>query len=815
MGFDIVPVEARITSSEGARGEPGVDAILSSDSLRTGEATAAADVDILNVYRSLGLRADFQEQLKVLIDSLPTGAERDSLRGDLASESLRDGLPSEALPLFLGRDHGLIVWRNVDRFGVLQDSGRFVLRYPEIWLARCVALRDAGYLEAALDLIDFCDTSRAPFADVPDVVVFLRGTMAHQVGDFGSAIRDLTRAADGGETATLRDQAERELLWTLVEAGETEAARERLLRGGSTARLRDSTFVLLLGERLVFEGRAAAAESLYDRASGDFREGPGGVAAFDALAALRAARGDSGDAAFHLRGAEIALAGRAWDAAIRLAARARAAPGADNALRETAALKEGLAYYNGGRNDEAVASLESLRAGAPRREIAREALIHLGRAERRRGRPDASRRHYERFLVEFPDDPFVEEVLWDLGWRDLKARKVGRALDRFHELGRRFPWGKRRPEALLREALAHDALDDPAEAVRDLERLMLLGPDASLGAQAVYFRARFLRALGDKRRASALEDSLVANYPDTFYATYLVVEKGGPEAAWWKAPAGAGDLAFRVAQGYSHEGEAAAARAWIGAQTAGPDSLAPSRRLRRAELLASAGLIEFVEAELVELEAEQPPAPWRDFHLARLYRRYGLHHRALTAGSRFANARRAPRPVEVTRFLFPAAYLDLAVSAASGTDLDPRLLLAVAREESWFEEDVVSRAGAIGLVQILPSTGLALSESLGDPPATPHLLTKPQTSLRLGASYLASLLREFDGSLILAAAAYNGGESNARDWSAFHRAEDPPQSIESISFTETRGYVKKVLRSLWIYRSLYPTASEAASEASR
>lgn len=762
----------------------------------------------IDAYRDLGFRAALQEALEARLGAEPAGPSRDSLLAELAAERLRDGRAREALPLLLEKQHG--VFRATE--GSLANSGTVGFSDPAGWVARCVALRDAGYLESCRDGLALCDSGGTQLEAIADVVAYLSGTVALRLGDVGAAVRGLALAADTGETATIRDDAERELLWALVAAGETEAARERLLRGGSTARLGDSTFVLVLGERLVAEGRAAAAESLYDGAADDFRDSPGGIAAFDALATLRAARGDSGDAAFHLRGAEIALAGRAWDAAARHAARARAARGAGEALRETARLTEGLAYYSGGRNDDAVAALESLRAASPRRDVTREALIHLGRAERRRGRPDASRKHYERFLVEFPDDPFVEEVIWDLGWRDLKARKVGRALDRFRELGRRFPFGKRRAEALLREALAYDALGDQAEAVRDLERLMLLGPEASLAAQGVYFRARCLRALGEKRRAAALEDSLVANYPETFYATYLALGGGAPEeSAWWEGPDDAADLAERVAREHSPQEEIEAARAWLGPEALAGNAYASTRRLERAGYFARAGLARFLEAELAAIEEEGGRTPALGFHMARLYRRHGLHHQALTAGSRFANARRAPRPAAVTRFLFPAAYLDLAAWAARDANLDPRLLLAVAREESWFEEDVVSRAGAIGLVQILPSTGLDLSRSLGDPPATPHLLTKPGTSLRLGGAYLASLLREFDGSVILAAAAYNGGESNARDWSAFHRPSDPPHSIESISFTETRGYVKKVLRSLWIYRALYPTASEATS----
>jgi soluble lytic murein transglycosylase len=243
-----------------------------------------------------------------------------------------------------------------------------------------------------------------------------------------------------------------------------------------------------------------------------------------------------------------------------------------------------------------------------------------------------------------------------------------------------------------------------------------------------------------------------------------------------------------------------------------PDSLPENRRVRRMRLLASAGLGDLLEAEFALLSADEEGDPWRDFLLARLARRFGLHQAALTAASRFADARAAraasERPVEVTRLVFPPAFLDLAEDAARGTEIDPRLLLAVAREESWFDPDAVSAAGAIGLCQFMPGTGRSTALRLGERDFTAWSLRDPAVSLRFAAAYLSSLLSEFDGSLVLSAAAYNGGEGNARAWSAFHASEDVPGSIEAISFTETRGYVKKILRSLWIYKRAYPAEGD-------
>jgi soluble lytic murein transglycosylase len=747
-------------------------------------AIPAADPSLIEAYRTLGFRDLLSEALE---RALPAAAasDRAALARELAAERLRAGKPAAALALLTGAGAG----------------------GPEAAFARAIALRDAGCLEAALEAFDACDTSTAPLAELPDVVAYLCGTTAHRLGRLDRAAADLSRAALLGESALVRESAERGLLFALVEIDSIDGAWRRLRDGGPIARLNDPELVLFLGERLVGVGRGAAAESLYDRACDGFRGQPSALAAFDALRQLRERRGEPPDAAAWLRGAALAIDAGAWregvDAAERAERSARSPAEADSAR-----LLRGKALYKGERWDAAAERLRDLLEATADSTVGREALLFLARSERRAGRAERARALYERFLVAFAGDPFCEEVLWDLAWADRKAGKASAARARFHVIAKRLPSGKRGDEALFQEALACAALGAPGEAERDLERLTARAPAAPLAAQALFFRARLARGRGDERHAAALLDSLVDEFPDSFYATYVVGAASGPEAAWRPPPDGAWRLADRAARAYSARRELDAARSWVGPAAADDDTLADARRLRRAALLASAGLTDLLEAELALFEAEGEKGAWRDFLLARLYRRYGLHDRALGAGSRFANARRGGRPIEIARFLYPSAYLDVAVRAARAANLDPRLLLAIAREESWFDADVVSAAGAIGLCQIMPATGRATARALGEPDLEAWALREPSVSLRLGAAYLASLLREFDGSLILSAAAYNGGEGNAREWRTFYQADDPPASIEAIAFTETRGYVKKILRSVWAYEAAYPLEPE-------
>jgi soluble lytic murein transglycosylase len=149
----------------------------------------------------------------------------------------------------------------------------------------------------------------------------------------------------------------------------------------------------------------------------------------------------------------------------------------------------------------------------------------------------------------------------------------------------------------------------------------------------------------------------------------------------------------------------------------------------------------------------------------------------------------------------PRAYEWLVVPAARRHGLDPNLLLAVMRVESAFQKHIVSYAGAVGLMQIMPRTGQMIAHALGRDDFTPADLLDPRLNLEFAAWYLSSLIHRFDGHLPLAIAAYNGGPHNVRSWMQ-QSAEQTPLDVllERIPFTQTHRYVRKVLVYYQAYR---------------
>ncbi len=136
---------------------------------------------------------------------------------------------------------------------------------------------------------------------------------------------------------------------------------------------------------------------------------------------------------------------------------------------------------------------------------------------------------------------------------------------------------------------------------------------------------------------------------------------------------------------------------------------------------------------------------------------------------------------------------------------EPAFVLGIIRQESGFQPDIRSSAGARGFMQLLPSTAEIVARKLGVA-YDASMLTDPEYNMRLGSKYLGDQVDRFSGSYIMAAAAYNAGPGRPAQWISFcgdprTGGTDPIDFIECIPFSETRNYVMRVLENAQIYRA--------------
>ncbi len=158
-------------------------------------------------------------------------------------------------------------------------------------------------------------------------------------------------------------------------------------------------------------------------------------------------------------------------------------------------------------------------------------------------------------------------------------------------------------------------------------------------------------------------------------------------------------------------------------------------------------------------------------------------------------------PNNAWRAAFPLPYELNLRSEAAHNQVDPMLVAGLIRQESAFESKALSRAGAVGLMQVEPTTALKVARQLRVRYARARL-TDPGYNLQIGSRYLANLLQSF-GTPEAALAAYNAGEDHVAEWTTGQNYLETPEFVESIPFTETREYVQIVIRNAEVYRQVY------------
>jgi len=152
---------------------------------------------------------------------------------------------------------------------------------------------------------------------------------------------------------------------------------------------------------------------------------------------------------------------------------------------------------------------------------------------------------------------------------------------------------------------------------------------------------------------------------------------------------------------------------------------------------------------------------------------------------------------------YPRAFGEFVELYAKTFDVDPKLAYSMMREESRFKTDVVSKADAIGLMQIIPPTARRLAEEVALENFNIRYLYVPEINIKLGIKYLSDLSEMFDGNKIYMIPSYNAGEEAVERWVKASDASTPEEFIEEIPYDETNGYIKRVLKSYWIYDRLY------------
>ena len=155
------------------------------------------------------------------------------------------------------------------------------------------------------------------------------------------------------------------------------------------------------------------------------------------------------------------------------------------------------------------------------------------------------------------------------------------------------------------------------------------------------------------------------------------------------------------------------------------------------------------------------------------------------------------------KLIYPLYYSDYINKFSGITGLDPFLVTALVREESYFNTDAVSSSNAQGLMQILPGTASDIARWKNFGNAHYNRIFEAETNLKYGTAYLSYIKERLQNNDMFAIAGYNGGPGAVEKWTKSLNYSDMDEFVENIPYEQSRNYVKKVYRSYWNYKRIY------------
>ena len=498
------------------------------------------------------------------------------------------------------------------------------------------------------------------------------------------------------------------------------------------------------------------------------------------------------------RRAERLFARGRWRSARRayqaLAARSKAAERASYRLRM------GVSQYRGRATWPALSTLAKLELSVPEENA--ERLYTLAALYRRVRREKLVFQQIYLLSKKYPRSPWYEQALFLAGNYYLLLPDMERAHRYYRMLYERFPQGEHAEMSHWKVAWWHYRERRLPEAQRLFEEHVRNYPSSSQAAASLYWLGR-LAEQEFPVKAATYYRRLVESFPNFYYGHLgrrrLAAMLAIPALLQPEAPVPLGKFRERASGASQTESLAASAE----------------QHWKKAKLLESVWLMDLALGELQAARARDSSSRFLGRELARLEKERGRHHLALRYAKRFLSgyltSRLAELPREEWELLFPLPWWEQVKEQAEAAKLDPYLVAGLIRQESEFNPQARSRANARGLMQLLPSTARRVARGVPNRSARQYRLSRlylPEYNLTWGTHFLKKVLDLFEGRPELGLAAYNAGENRVKQWLSEADRNDmnfaePTEFIESIPFTETRGYVQSVLRNAELYRRIY------------
>jgi len=409
------------------------------------------------------------------------------------------------------------------------------------------------------------------------------------------------------------------------------------------------------------------------------------------------------------------------------------------------------------------------------------AVVRRGRANRahaeRKSSGQAARQYLERVITLGADRDLSIRALRALFAGQVQSELFEPSLATLRQLRRLDPTDTTGAAHLWQLGWHEYARRNWSGAIGDWTELVELYPAESAARRGRYWTARAFAALGEGERAQQIYGELANADTSDFYCRNA--------RAHQKRQATRAAAAARVVE------------AW-------PDDPA----LRRARLLTDLGLDDLASSEIEISRAKAEPHAVAALEALILSRRGERRKSMLTIRAAFpalGSPYQASLPEPARRLYYPMEYQETIRKWAEANHLSPYVVHGMIRQESGFDVNAVSSAGARGLMQLMPSTAKELAHRFGVP-FSHDRMSDPAFNLQLGTTYFRQVMSMFDDNLELALAGYNGGPFRIKRLWHQSGSGEVDRFLEGLDIEESKTYVKRILVLSDSYRQLYPTA---------
>ena len=443
-------------------------------------------------------------------------------------------------------------------------------------------------------------------------------------------------------------------------------------------------------------------------------------------------------------------------------------------------------------------------------------LYRAGRGHHLGNDKTTAKKYYLKLIQQYPDDDYT-------GWSLRRLATLGSKREGVTYLDMaiaQFP--KHAPEALVEKAKVLQALNSPKSAENALQTLLTDYKHSEAAAEYRWDVASEKAKAGDFLTAWKWAQPIVTNNPDS-----AIAPKAGFWIAKWAEKLNRPDHAAiayktvltRFPRSY-YAWRSAVALGWdVGDFTTVREKI--PQVVKASKITPPGGSPTFQQLYKLGLESEA----WAQFQfdisdrseltvaddftqgLMKLYQGQNLRginqiwylqdRDSREDRQQWQQLRQTP---EYWQALYPFPYEETILKWSKQRQLNPLLVTSLIRQESRFEPEIESSAGALGLMQVMPATGKYVANNIG---LSNYSLTVPEDNVKIGTYYLDFTHKKYSNNSMLAVASYNAGPNAVAKWVSRYGLQDADEFVEKIPYRETKGYVESVFENYWNYMLVY------------